>query len=264
MKIKILRIFFIGLFFVFLCISNVRAIPSMLCSVPTTDILASHSAQIMLLAHYEFIYPDKALQPADGHLSSKMSGIEYGLSNHVEFGFDYVYDKKFERDGFYPTSFNLKWRILNEEKGSKFSMAIGSFFIGSKSFEDLNFTAFKASPYIVFTKKFTPVRLHLGYAENCSGYHYITYVENGKPLLKSNSGILCGIDGTLIKAKNPVTAYVDYIGGSEPFWGVGVSQPISPKWSWSYCYFKPGQQKLGEAESPSSHWVALYYTLFFK
>ncbi|MBF0409366.1 MAG: hypothetical protein HQM10_18645 [Candidatus Riflebacteria bacterium] len=259
---KILRsgVLCVALLFVFAGSAMLTALPSMLNSIPTTDVIASKTATLMF-TYYK--YESRKDIPSR---SSCVTGIEVGIADRFEIGFDFVNDKRFHDDGLYPTSFNFKWKVLSEDKDkSGFSLAVGSYNIGGKSVSD---NAYKASPYIVFGKAYKDFRLFAGYQANLFAYKKIPVFEydsmgeiyNSEN--KDNSGIILGADGVVIKGKYPVTGMIDYYCGAQPTLGVGLYQPIN-SWAWTYCYYKSVDEKLGITPIPASHWGSIFYTFHF-
>ena len=249
-----ITIVFAALIFVLSSTGTSYAIPTIFCNVPSTDITADNTL-VLMYNFYKYAY--KTPQAVDTKTS--MYSIEYGHKK-LELGLDYIGSRSFVDGGNYPgrTNFNFKWRILTQGS-DEVSMAVGAMFVGAKKYPGDQY--YFPSPYIVFSKAFKDVRLHLGYQFNILGFKQAD-LDN-----KKSSGLIAAIDGVVWKhPKHPVTMMVDYVGGPLATVGIGVSQPLSPRVSWFYCHYKPLKNPLplSQAEFPKQHWIGVTYSIPLK
>jgi len=232
------------------------AIPSMLNSIPTTDV-TGHRTLILMENYYKYNYKETDI-PCD---SSLIHGLQFGYRN-VEFGVDFVGKRDFEDLGMYPSSWNAKWRIFSETASAPFSLAVGTFYLGAKRVPGLEDDAYKPSPYLVAAKTLGNWRLTLGYQKSLFGFSRVDTHPITGFAERRNDGLLAGLDGVIIRhAKNPVTLMLDYYGGPLATWGFGLSQPFMETFNWSFCWYQPVKDKLPDsgAESPTQVWFGISY-----
>jgi len=240
-----------------LVLSSVQAsyaIPTIFCNVPSTDTTASGTL-VMMMNYYNYAY--KTPQTAD--TKTIITSLEYGFKK-LEIGADFIGSGSFVDGGNYPgrTDWNFKWRVMTQGS-DEISMAVGAMFLGAKKYPGDQY--YFPSPYIVFSKAFKDVRLHLGYQNNILGFKQAD-LDN-----KKSRGLIAAIDGVIWKhPRHPVTMMVDYAGGPLATWGIGFSQPLSPKISWFYCFYKPLNNPipLSQAEFPKQHWIGVTYSMPLK
>lgn len=253
MKIQLNKLFFCVVIIAsavcsFAC--TVHAVPLMLNNVPTTDVTASDTL-VLMLNYYGYRYKDAQAFPTQSMIYS----LEYGYKK-MELGFDYTADKGFIENGGYPgpMAWNFKYRILTEGS-DPVSLAAGAFYLGSRAYND---QYYGTSPYLVMSRQFNDVRLHLGWQTNLLG------VRTADEDNRKSSGILIGVDGTAIKhAKRPVSMFIDYVGGPLATFGIGVYQPLNTKWSWAYSFYRPVKRELplSGAELADQHWFGISYSI---
>lgn len=234
---------------------NCYALTTMLNSIPTADIVA-HKTFSLLGSYYKFNY----MNSYTFDTASPIYGLEYGF-NKFELGLDYIQSDSFTRNGLYNGRYagNFKWRILTQGTDAV-SLAVGVMSLGSKNYSPAgNWQYYKPAPYFIFTKAYTDCRLHLGYQMNGFGF--------AKADGKNSNSILAGIDGTIYKhPKHPITLMVDYIGGPMALYGIGFYQPINPKLTWAYSFYKPQKHFAndGTEYAPKQHFISLTYTFQLK
>ncbi|HNY11911.1 MAG TPA: hypothetical protein PKK26_10010, partial [Candidatus Wallbacteria bacterium] len=251
---RALIIFSAALLLVLFSLRVSYAIPTIFCNVPSTDITANDTL-VMMLNYYNYAY--KTPQAADTR--TMLYSLEYGYKK-LEAGADFLGSGSFVDGGNYPgrVNWNFKWRILTEGS-DEVSMAVGAMFIGAKKYPGDQY--YFPSPYVVFSKAFKNARLHLGYQSNILGFKRAD-LDN-----KKSGGLIAAIDGVVYKhPKHPVTMMIDYAGGPLATVGIGVSQPLSPRVSWFYCFYKPLNNPLpvSQAEFPKQHWLGVTYSMPLK
>lgn len=235
--------------------ASVSAMPSMLHNVPTTDTIA-HDNFSLLISYYK--YNSTTTPPAGVSDKSTVFGLEYGYKK-LELGVDFIGSKSFTDNGYYAgrTAGNFKWRIMTEGS-DEISLAVGSYYIGAKSY---NNQYYKPSPYIVASKTFKDIRLHLGYQGNIFGYKEVG------PENRKNNGVVAGLDAVIYKhPKNPITLMLDYVGGPQATYGIGFYQPINQKITWFYSYYSPKDKKLYDGVTPldKQHFIGITYAFSAK
>lgn len=240
--------------FVLFSVQVSYALPTIFCNVPSTDTTADGTL-VMMLNYYKYAY--KTPQAVD--TQTMITSLEYGFKK-LEIGADFVGSGSFVDGGNYPgrTDWNFKWRILTQGT-DEISMAVGAMFLGAKKYAGGQY--YFPSPYIVFSKAFKDVRLHLGYQDNILGFKQAD-TDN-----KRSRGLIAAVDGVVWKhPRHPVTMMVDYTGGPLSSVGIGISQPLSPKISWFYCFYKPlnNPLPLSQAEFPKQHWIGVTYSMPLK
>ncbi len=235
----------------FLLTVNVYAIPTVFNNVPSTDVTGNNTL-VLMFNYYKYAY--KTQQAAD--TASMMYGVEYGYKK-LELGGDFIASRSFVDNGNYPgrSNFNFKWRILTQGS-DEISMAVGAMYLGSEKYTGGQY--YYPSPYVVFSKAFKSVRLHLGYQNNILGFKRAD-LDN-----KNSRGLIAAIDGVVWKHPvRPVSLMLDYAGGPLATYGVGISQPLNSRVSWFYCFYKPvhDPMPLSQTESPKQHWLGLTYSM---
>lgn len=248
---KLIKLFFLIIVFNLALTTSVFAMPSMLHNVPTTDTVA-HDNFSLLISYYKY---DDANKSCSG-----VYGIEYGYKK-LELGIDLVGGSSFTSNGYYAgrTTGNIKWRIMTEGS-DEISLAVGSYYIGAKKYND---QYYKPSPYIVASKTFKDIRLHLGYQDNMFGAKEITYDKdvNQNDVYRRSKGIIAGIDAVIYKhPKNPITLMLDYTGGVNATYGIGFYQPINAKTSWFYSHYSPKDKKFPNGvQQDKQHFIGITY-----
>ncbi|OQA11091.1 MAG: hypothetical protein BWY66_00069 [bacterium ADurb.Bin374] len=234
----------------------VSALPSLLNSIPSTDLIPTDNLMLQM-SYYAYTFTEDASRNAVHTPDSMIYSLGYGL-NKVEFGVDVVGRQSFSttESGLYagPTSFNFKYRILTQGTGDdKLSLAVGAFNIGANDYGD-DVGYYKTSPYLVLSREFKDVRLHLGYQWKLFGY---SWADDDK---KPNDDVIAGLDAVIIKhEKRPVCLLIDYAGGPSKMLAYGISQNLTPEWNWGFSYYVPIDDHLpvSKAELPRQYWIGV-------
>jgi hypothetical protein len=237
------------------------ALPTMLNSIPTTDIVPNGTG-MLIEGFYTYDYKNTAVASS----SSMVHCLEFGYRN-VEFGYDGVADKDFEDGGLYPSSFNFKWRLFNQDEKNPVALAVGAFFLGAKSVPGLEGIAYEPSPYFVLGRTVKGVRYSLGYQTALFGYKRVDADPVTGDFVSRNNGVILGVDGTIVKSKkHPLKLWLDYYGGPAANYGIGLHQPINDKFAWTCSYYIPTRDTLPVSgdESPKQLWAEITYSFKVK
>jgi len=250
------RLTFVLIGLVMLSSNAVSALPTLLNSIPSTDLIPADNLMLQA-SYYEYYFTEDASRDSVHTPGSMIYSLGYGLKK-MEFGVDVVGRTSFSgtESGLYagPTSFNLKYQICTQGTGNdKVSFAVGAFNIGAHDYGD-DFGFYRTSPYLVLSHAFKDFRLHLGYQWNLFGY---SWADTDR---KSNDDVLAGFDAVIIKhRKRPVWLLIDYAGGPSKMVAYGISQTLTPEWNWGASYYVPVNDHLpvSGAELPRQFWVGV-------
>ena len=242
----------------FLSSTALIALPTVVNYMPNCDTVAPKTLMLQV-SNYSYRFTDTATKAAIKKDSSMIYSMEFGFKK-AEVGVDFIGTRSFvdTRSALYagPVAFNLKYRLLTQgQKKDTFSLAVGTYNLGVKKYAA---DYYVPAPYVIATKAFKDLRLHLGYQFNILGFKRLDTDR------KRNDGILFGFDTVVIKdAKKPVTLLADYFGGPAATVALGVTQNFTPKLNWCVCYYIPTKSKLPVSKSqlPKQLWVALSYYL---